>query len=105
MRRLLRSHLAGRLASGHDTGLLRAYRLRAIRMGTYTRSRGARAAAHGGAPSSSSGGSQWRKPDDSWSFLPLRNGHRPPAMVSRAGMCSDRLADVLYVEDARPLAA
>jgi hypothetical protein len=40
MRRLLRSHLAGRLASGHGMGLLHAYRLRAIRMGTYTRSRG-----------------------------------------------------------------
>jgi hypothetical protein len=105
MRRLLRSHLAGRLASGHGTDPLRAYRLRAIRMGTYTRSRGARAAARGGVPSSSSGGSQWREPDDSWSFLPLRNGHRPPAMVSRAGTCSDGLADGLYVEDARPLAA
>jgi hypothetical protein len=97
MRGLLRSHLAGRLASGHGTGLLRAYRLQAIRMGTYPRSCGARAALRIGVPSSSSGGNQWRKPDDSWSFLPLRNGHRPPAMVSCADLCSDGLATMDFM--------
>jgi hypothetical protein len=94
---IVRSHLAGRLALGHGTGLLSAYRLRAIRMGTYTRSHGARAAVREGVPSSSSGGSQWREPDDSWSFLPLRNGHRPPAMVSRAGLCSNGLAPMGFM--------
>jgi hypothetical protein len=74
------------------------------RMGTYTRSHGARAAARGGEPSPSPGGSQWREPDASWSFLPLRNGHRPPAMVSRAYICSDGLAQTprrcINVDDA-----